>query len=103
MSNTYFQIKKEVHHTEFDGTEEVTKYDLTLTAFVGGKSGNHTQLTISHNINRSIPLFNNNYGLGYIVLNDKDVDDLIAGLLERKNGEISATGNEKSKYCPSED
>ena len=93
MSNTYAKLK--VHKTDpkFMNYPEVN-YDmeLTLTAFVWGDY--HTQLTVQ-TISDS-----NQGGVGFITLGDKEVDLLIAALLERKLGKISATGDEQSNYCP---
>jgi hypothetical protein len=88
MSNTYFKIKKTVKACD-PRSGCTSKHELTLTAFMGGE--NHTQLTIQ-----------SGHDTSYIPLSDKDVDNLIAGLLERKNKEISATGNEQSKICPAD-
>ena len=96
MSNTYFNLKKEINNKcSFSGVDINHKFELSLTAFVGGE--NHTQLTVTID---SSAVFQS--GTGYIVLSDKDVDNLIGGLLERKNKEITATGNEQSKFCPAE-
>lgn len=97
MSNTYFKIKKTVKNKGLEPSQDYTNnYELSLTAFVGGE--NHTQLTVTTNSN--IP---NQSGCGYIVLGDKEVDLLIAGLLERKLNKISATGYEQSVYSPYDD
>lgn len=97
MANTYFELEKSV---TVDGRgfypDYTNDYRLSLTAFVGGD--NHTQLTVVTNSTLS-----GQGGVGYIVLSDKDVDLLIAGLLERKLSKISATGNEQSNYCPPKD
>lgn len=97
MSNTYFKIKKEVESKTFgrDNDGYTNNYELSLTAFMGGE--NHTQLTIS-----TSSTIQGQSGVGYIVLNDNDVDLLIAGLLERKLAIISATGYEKSIFSPAD-
>lgn len=94
MSNTYFKIEKEhiiPGFLQFPGY--INKYELSLTAFVGGD--NHTQLTI-----QTISSLDGQGGTAYIVLNDEDVDKLIFGLLERKLKLITATANEQSRICP---
>ena len=96
MSNNYFEIKKTVEYPEVAGYKGYRNdYELTLTAFVGGESGNHTQLTLQTNSTISMQV-----GTAYIVLDDEDVDLLIAGLLERKLKKITATGEEKSIFSP---
>jgi hypothetical protein len=37
-------------------------------------------------------------GVGYITLNDEDIELLYQGMLKRKNGSISATGNEENLF-----
>ena len=94
MSNTYFELKKSVFTP---GEKSYTNdYTLNLTAFAGGE--NHIQLTII--TSSTIP---NQSGISYIVLNDEDVDNLMAGLLERKLGKISATDDRKSIFLPPEE
>ena len=96
MSNTYFELNKERTYEAVAGYKEYTNnYSLSLTAFMGGKSGNHTQLTIQTN-----STIQGQSGIAYIELNDNDIDLLIAGLLERKLKIISATGEEKSIFSP---
>ncbi len=97
MANTYFKIEKTVETKGFSNYEDYTNdYELTLTAFVGGE--NNVQLTVRCNSTKSMM-----NGIAHVVLSDADIDNLIAGLLERKNGEITATGCEQSKFCPNED
>lgn len=94
MSNTYAKIKVQKTEPKFMNYPEVN-YDmeLTLTAFVEGNY--HTQLTVQTQSSASYL-----GGTGYIQLGDKEVDLLIAALLERKLNKISATGDEQSEYCP---
>lgn len=94
MSNTYFELKKSV--ISLSEKEYANDYVLNLTAIVGGESC--IQLTII--TNSTIP---NQSGIGYIVLNDEDIDNLMAGLLERKLGKISATDDRKSIFSPPEE
>lgn len=94
MSNTYFKLSKQTIDS-YNGTNYTTDMKLTLTAFMGGQTGSHTQIAIQTNSN--IP---NQGSTGYIVLNDNDVDLLIAVLLERKLKKISATGYEESIFSP---
>jgi len=97
MSNTYFKIEKSVETKGFDTFPSYTNnYELTLTALMGGE--NHTQLTV-----QTTSTIVGQSGIGYIVLSDNDVDNLIAGLLERKLRKITATGEEKSSFKPIED
>lgn len=97
MANTYFKLKKTITTKGLTSEQEYTNdYSLSLTAFMGKE--NHTQLTI-----QTKSTLQSQNGIGYIVLNDNDVDNLIAGLLERKLNKISATGIEKSNYCPATD
>lgn len=97
MSNTYFEIEKSVETKGFESYPSYTnKYRLSLTAFMGRE--NIVQLTVS--CSSTIP---GQSGTGYIVLSNDDIDNIIAGLLERKLGKISATGDEKSQYCPTKD
>ena len=97
MSNTYARISKEVTTKGFMEYPSVTNnYELSLTAFVGGE--NHTQLTVQCRSTQR-----GQEGTGWIVLSDKDVDNLIAALLERKLGKISATGYEQSAYIPNDE
>lgn len=96
MANTYFELKKTVEtpgHNSFSGY--INDYSLTLTAFVGGITGNNLQLTIQ--TQSTLP---GQSGVAYIPLNDEDIELLYLGMLERKNGEITATGCEKSKHSP---
>ena len=96
MSNNYFQIKKTVKYPKLDGYKGYRNdYELTLTAFMGGSTGDHTQITIQTN-----STIQGQTGTAYFALNDEDVDNLIAGLLERKLKKISATGEEKSIFSP---
>ena len=101
MANTYFRIKKEVEYPEheklgFSGYKN--NYDLSLTAFCGNDKTGNVQLTI-----QTESTIGSQNGTAYITLNDNEIDLLIAGLLERKLGKISATSNEQSSYCPSND
>ena len=93
MSNTYFRIQKEVDHSSYKNN-----YELSLTAFCGNIDMGNIQLTVR--TNSTMP---SQSGIGYITLNDKEVDLLIAGLLERKLGRISATSNEQSIFSPNDD
>lgn len=98
MANTYFEIKKSVKNKGAAASQDyINNYTLSLTAFVGGE--NKVQLTVQyerHTVEGKDP----QHGTGYIVLTDHEVDLLIAGLLERKLGKISATGDEQSQYSP---
>lgn len=101
MSNTYAKIKTLDEHKDIPALEVkgyVNSMELTLTAFVGGNSGKHTQLTVR--TESTIPSQN---GIAYITLGDEQVDLLIAALLERKLGKISATADEQSIFCPAEE
>lgn len=93
MSNTYAKIETE------DLIKDHIPYSnymtLTLTAFMGKEK--HTQLTV-----RTSSTLEGQSGTGYITLGDKEVDLLIAALLERKLRVISATGNEQSIFCPND-
>lgn len=94
MSNTYFKIEK---HKEYKSEypSYSNSYGLALTAFVGGED--IVQLTVN-----TVSSIQGQSGTGYIVLSSKDIDLLIAGLLERKLGKISATGDEQSIFSPNE-
>lgn len=96
ISNTYAKIKVSKTNVNFQDEEYTNKMELTLTAFMGGE--HHTQLTV--NTNSDIP---GQSGIGYITLGDKEVDLLIAALLERKLRVITATGDEQSIFCPNKD
>ena len=96
MSNTHARICRIQETDDFGGHKHETSMELTLTAFVGGDR--HTQLTVQ--TNSTLPFQS---GTGYITLSDEDVDLLIAALLERKLGKVSATGNEQSIFCPNDD
>ena len=98
MSNTYFKITKEVKYPDIDNSLFKSKgykneYELTLTAFCGNEDIGNVQLTVKTNSTIS-----GQSGTAYITLNDKEIDLLIAGLLERKIGNISATGDEQSVF-----
>ena len=98
MSNTYARIKtKDVHPSieQLSIKGYTNTMELSLTAFVGNLK--HTQLTI--NCNSTLP---SQSGTAYITLGDKEIDLLIAALLERKLGKISATGYEQSIFCPND-
>ena len=99
MSNTYARIETRDVHKEVEPFRGYTNdMNLSLTAFMGGKSGKHTQLTV----NTQSTLEHQN-GTAYITLGDKEVDLLIAALMERKLKVISATGDEQSIFCPDND
>lgn len=91
MANTYAKIETK---DEFDDMK--TSMKLSLTAFMGNNK--HTQITIQ--TTSTIPFEN---GTAYITLGDKEVDLLIAALLERKLKIISATDCEQSVFCPYEE
>ena len=99
MSNTYAKIATEQN---YEGSKTLgwkpfnTSMELTLTAFVGGNQ--HTQLTV-----QTSSTLEGQSGIAYICLGDKEVDLLIAALLERKLGKISATSDEQSIFCPAEE
>lgn len=96
MSNTYFKMSKKVTNKGIEPQHTYTNtHILTLTAFVGHED--HTQLTVQTQSSLMAQ-----GGVAYVVLGDKEVDLLIAGLLERKFGKISATGYEKSIFSPEE-
>lgn len=88
MSNTYFKINKKVNCDE---------YVLSLTAFCG--NDRNVQLTVQTK-SREMP---SHAGTGYITLNDHEIDLLIAGLLERKLGMVSANGDEQSIFSPNDE
>ena len=97
MSNTYAKIKTEDVVKGFDRFDGYTNnMELTLTAFVGKEK--HTQLTI-----QTRSTLESQRGAAYITLGDKEIDLLIAALLERKLGKISATGCEQSIFCPNDE
>jgi len=101
MSNTYFSIKKQEEHKEVKdlGLKGYkNSYRLSLTAFMGNPECGNVQLTIR--TESTIPSQN---GIGYISLNDKEIDLLIAGLLERKLDIISATSDNQSIFSPAEE
>lgn len=99
MANTYFGIKKEVTYPSFESFEGyVNKYNLSLTACMGNDKTGNIQLTI-----QTDSTIQSQNGVAYITLNDKEIDLLIAGLLERKLGIVSATGCEESIFSPNED
>lgn len=97
MSNTYFKIDKEVKIPKAGKKDSYTNsMELTLTAFMGKE--NVVQLTV-----HSTSTIPGQSGIGYIVLNDQDIDKLIFGLLERKLHLITSTGDEQSLICPNRD
>ena len=100
MSNTYAKIKSslKIDDSNILGKGYITNMELTLTAFVGGNSGKHTQLTVN-----TTSTLNSQSGVGYITLGDEEVDLLIAALLERKLKKITATGYEQSIFCPNDE
>ena len=93
MSNTYFELKTVNFEQESFEDRTLNKVDceMSLTAIVGGK----TNKTIQMYINRQSGRFS---GEGIISLTDDEAKKLANALLERVNGEISATGYEKSKF-----
>lgn len=94
MSNTYFKIEKEVEIPKSCKKDSYTNsMELTLTAFMGKE--NVVQLTV-----HSTSTIPGQSGIGYIVLDDQDIDKLIFGLLERKLHLITSTGDEQSLVCP---
>ena len=98
MSNTYFKITKEVEYPKIDDSLFKSKgykneYELTLTAFCGNEDMGNIQLTV-----QTQSTISGQSGTAYITLNDKEIDLLVAGLLERKLGRISATGYEQSVF-----
>lgn len=98
MSNTYARITtvdSSDAKPELDIQGYTNKMELNLTAFVGKEK--HTQLTI-----QTTSTTPSQCGIAHITLGDKEVDLLIAALLERKLKKISATGYEQSSYCPAE-
>lgn len=96
MANTYAKIKTVDTVKAFPHYPGYTNtMTLSLTAFMGGKSGKHTQLTVN-----TVSTLKHQCGTAYITLGDKEVDLLIAALMERKLKLISATGNEQSIFCP---
>ena len=98
MSNTYFKIEKEIVTPSQLGYEEYTnKFNLSLTAFVGTDKSGNVQLTIQ--TNSSLP---SQSGIAYYTLNDKEIDLLIGGLLERKLKLISATNDNQSIFSPNQ-
>jgi len=98
MSNTYAKIATEQNYkgNKSLGFKHHTSMELTLTAFVGGDK--HTQLTV-----QTSSTIEGQSGIAYICLGDKEVDLLIAALLERKLGKISSTSDEQSIFCPAEE
>ena len=90
MSNTYFKINKKA---------DCDEYVLSLTAFCGNDQTGNVQLTVQTK-SREMP---SHAGTGYITLNDHEIDLLMAGLLERKLGIISATGDEQSIFSPNDE
>ena len=95
MSNTYYQyIKTQTDRGINPNQKRTVKMELRLTAYCG-QGGNSLQLTVNHSSG-------NDSGLSYITLTEKEQDDLIAGILERRT-RISATGCEKSLIQPSID
>jgi hypothetical protein len=98
MSNTYFKIQKEIITPGNDipnFPSYTNNFELTLTAFVGNDHSGKVQLTVQ--TRSSLP---NQSGVAYYTLNDKEIDLLIAGLLERKLGIISATADNQSIFSP---
>ena len=89
MSNTYFKINKKV---------DCDECILSLTAFCGNDQTGNVQLTVQTK-SREMP---SHAGTGYITLNGLEIDLLIAGLLERKLGVVSATGDEHSIFSPND-
>lgn len=100
MSNTYFAINKE---EEYEGVKSLNinayknSYELSLTAFMGDSKRGNVQLTI-----RTESTIPNQSGVAYIPLNNEEIDLLIAGLLERKLGIVTATGDEQSIFSPND-
>lgn len=93
MSNTYFEISKEVEYPKFlEYPGYKNKYYLSLTAFVGNNDTGGVQLTV-----RTDSTLRDQSGTAYITLNDNEIDKLIFALLERKLGLITATGDEQSQ------
>ena len=92
MSNTYGKIETIDEHIY---PNHINNMRLTLVAIMGGDK--HTQLTVITN-----STLEGQSGVGYITLGDKEVDLLIAMLLERKLKIISATGEEQSIFSPND-
>lgn len=92
MSNTYYKYKKTQKDTGYNPEQKRTvNTEITLTAYSGG----------SHNIQLTIMNVGDYSGVAYITLTEKEQDELIAGILERRKS-ISATGSEQSKIHPAE-
>ncbi len=99
MSNTYAKIEKELITKKTSGDYSHTdNMTLTLTAFMGGKTGNVLQLTVNN-----VSTMLSQSGCGFIVLSNEDIDNLIVALQERRNGLISATGYEQSSVIPNDE
>ena len=94
MSNTYFKIKKTTkEEVRFNSNElNTVESTISLTAFMGGKSGNVVQITTQRSGGNR-----DNYTT-YIQLNKEEAIRLAGALLERASGDITATGYEKSNF-----
>ena len=86
-----FRINKECAHRNY-----VNSYELSLTAFVGHPE--NVQLTV-----HTRSTVDGQSGIGYIELSDEDMDNIIAGFMERKLRHVTATGAEQSKFKPDRD
>jgi hypothetical protein len=93
MSNTYFRIKRVKTYDSFDSFPTYTnEMELSLTATIQGEDcPNAVQITI-----QTQSTAHNQSGTAFITLSDKDALKLAHALLERVNGNISATGYEET-------
>ena len=83
MANTYFQMQPEYK----SGYDNVAT-NVSLTAFMGG--------------NKSIQMTFGVYPYRSIMLSDEEAKRLASALMERVNGDISATGCEQSVFTDEE-
>jgi hypothetical protein len=93
MSNTYFEITKTDDKISPGRSIDMK---LSLTAFMGGDR--NIQLTLTSNGNP----FHDKEETTYYTLTNKEQDMLIAAIMERRVGKVSATNEVKSEYSPPE-
>jgi len=92
MSNTYFEIKK----VNDNISNKPIRMELSLTAFMGGDQ--NIQMTLT-----SDGGWRGHSETAYITLTNEEQDKLIAAIMERRWGSVSATNGVKSDYSPPTD
>ena len=90
MANTYFELETINKENIGITSEEFINVDVSLTAFVGEKFDKSIQLTVGR--------ADGTPNTSFIQLTSEEAKRLAMAILERVEGKISATGEEKSEY-----